>query len=68
MPRWSPLGVKFKISDKHPRLFHPGETSLAIDDKTLSSDDSNESSLEKVLSLFEVMKLNIEFWFGLFQK
>ena len=23
-PRWSPLGVKFKISDEHPRLFHMG--------------------------------------------
>ena len=23
-PRWSPLGVKFKISDEHPRLFHIG--------------------------------------------
>ena len=23
-PRWSPLGVKFKISNKHPRLFHMG--------------------------------------------
>ena len=22
MPRWSPLGVKFKISDEHPHLFH----------------------------------------------
>ena len=24
MPRWSPLGVKFKIYDEHPRLFHKG--------------------------------------------
>ena len=23
-PDWSPLGVKFKISDEHPRLFHMG--------------------------------------------
>ena len=23
-PSWSPLGVKFKISDEHPRLFHMG--------------------------------------------
>ena len=23
-PDWSPLGVKFKISDEHPRLFHIG--------------------------------------------
>ena len=23
-PRWSPLGVKFKISDKHPCLIHIG--------------------------------------------
>ena len=23
-PDWSPLGVKFKICDKHPRLFHMG--------------------------------------------
>ena len=23
-PRWSPLGVKFKISKEHPRLFHIG--------------------------------------------
>ena len=23
-PRWSPLGVKFKISDEHPHLFHIG--------------------------------------------
>ena len=23
-PRWSPLGVKFKISDERPRLFHMG--------------------------------------------
>ena len=23
-PDWSPLGVKFKISDKHPRLFRMG--------------------------------------------
>ena len=21
-PDWSPLGIKFKISDEHPRLFH----------------------------------------------
>ena len=24
MPRWSPLGVKFKIFDEHLRLFHMG--------------------------------------------
>ena len=23
-PDWFPLGVKFKISDEHPRLFHKG--------------------------------------------
>ena len=23
-PKWSPLGVKFKISHEHPRLFHMG--------------------------------------------
>ena len=23
-PDWSPLGVKFKISDEHPHLFHIG--------------------------------------------
>ena len=23
-PGWSPLGVKFKISDEHPLLFHMG--------------------------------------------
>ena len=23
-PDWSPLGVKFKISDEHPRPFHMG--------------------------------------------
>ena len=23
-PLWSPLGVKFKISDEHPRLFRMG--------------------------------------------
>ena len=23
-PDWSPLGVKFKLSDEHPRLFHMG--------------------------------------------
>ena len=26
-PEWSPLGVKFKISDEHPRLFHTGASS-----------------------------------------
>jgi len=24
MARWSPLGIKIKISDEHPRLFHVG--------------------------------------------
>ena len=24
LPDWSPLGVKFKFSDEHPRLFHMG--------------------------------------------
>ena len=30
-PRWSPLGVKFKISDEHRRLFHIG-VSLRVTD------------------------------------
>ena len=34
-PDWSPLGVKFKISDEHPRLFHmvvpPGLLNHCID-------------------------------------
>ena len=30
-PRWSPLGVKFKISHEHPRLFRMG-VEQALDD------------------------------------
>ena len=30
MPRWSPLGVKIKISDEHPRLFHIGVPPLGL--------------------------------------
>ena len=29
-PRWSPLGIKFKISDEHPCLFHMGVPPLDV--------------------------------------
>ena len=52
MPRWSPLGVKFKIFDEHPRLFHmgvhPPGTKQLID---------NNIAI-KMLSLMRIKKLH----------
>ena len=69
-PDWSPLGVKFKISDEHPRLFHigvpppGGETSLDIVNIYAPTDyreqiDFIESFTEKIISLTDLSNLVI---------
>ena len=37
-PDWSPLGVKFKISDEHPRLFRMGVPPPGVDGSSCDSE------------------------------
>ena len=59
MPRWSPLGVKFKISDEHPHLFlmgvppppPPGMNSYIVSDMRLSTYKIGASQLRSITEI-----------------
>ena len=67
-PDWSPFGVKFKISDEHPRLFHMGVSPGVADPIRFVIIEGNK--LQGVLLFWSLSSLSVPLNLGflLFRK